>query len=82
MRSVRERGPPRIDRRERRLDDSFGFRSRHQRRGIDAQRQAPELLAAENARDRLAGEAAVRQSGDGVFLVRAEPARSCRGSAA
>ena len=68
-----------VDRCERSLDDGFRFRSRHQRRGIDAQWQAPEFLVPDNARDRLAGEATVRQSGDGVFLIRAKPARGSRG---
>src|SRR4029077_15647636 len=59
-----------IDCRECSLDDRFRLRPWHQRRGIDAQRQAPEFLIAENARDRLAGEAASSQSGDGAVLVR------------
>src|ERR1700722_17774417 len=67
-----------IDRRERRLDDSFCFWSWHQRRGIDAQRQAPEFLVSENACARLAGEAAVRQRRNDIFLVCAKLARRGR----
>ena len=44
MRSGRERGPLRVDCGERRFDDRFGLRPRHQRRGVDAQSQAPEFL--------------------------------------
>ena len=60
MRRARAREPCAIDRRERRLDHGFGFRPRHQRRGVDAQRQAPEFLAADDARDRLAREPPLR----------------------
>ena len=59
MRNARVRGPPladRIDRGKRRLDDGLGLRPRHQRGFVEPQRQAPEFLDAEDARDRLAVE--------------------------
>ena len=46
---------------KRTLDHGFGVGTRHQRRGREMQRQSPKFLDAENARDRLAGEAALRE---------------------
>ena len=40
--------------RKHRLDQRLGLRPRHQRRRVQLERQAPEFLLAENARDRLA----------------------------
>ncbi len=60
-RSAMRSGAPRIrarERRERGLDHGLGLRPRHQRVGRERERQAPELLAAEDARDRLAREPA------------------------
>ena len=45
---------PPIDQRERQLDHSFGFGARHQHGGRHDEGQAPELLLADDARDRLA----------------------------
>ena len=46
-----------VERGERGFDQGFGFGARHQRGGVELQRQAPEFLDAENARDGLAVEA-------------------------
>ena len=46
---------------ERQFDHRFGIGPRHQRRGGQFQRQSPEFLVPENARDRLAGETAARE---------------------
>ena len=43
---------------ERGFDHRFGFRPRHQNVGRDVERQAPEFLAAENARHRLTSQSA------------------------
>ena len=69
----------RIDGGERRLDHRFGFRPRHQRRGIDAQRQAPEFLAADDARDRLARKPPRRERGDRRSLRGVKRAGAGRG---
>ncbi len=57
-------------RRERRLDNSLGFRPGHQRVGVERERKAPEFFRADDPRDRLAIEAALRDRGDrgGFFL--------------
>ncbi len=62
-------GPSCIDCSERRFDNCFGLGSRHKRCWTDAKRQAPEFLAADNARDRLSGQPALRQCGDRTFLL-------------
>ena len=64
----------RIDRGERRLDDRFRLRARHQRRGIDVQRQAPEFLAADDTRDRFARQPAAGQRRDRASLAFVENA--------
>ena len=46
---------------QRQFDHGFGVGPRHQRRGRELQRQSPEFLEPENARDRLAGEAPARE---------------------
>ena len=82
MRKARDRGPRAFDGRERRLDDRFRLRPRHQRRGIDAKLQAPEFLEADNARYRFMGEAALGQGSDRVCFVggrgAADPKRQAR----
>ena len=65
-----------VDRGERRLDHGFGFRPRHQRGGVSAQRQAPEFLDAEDARDRLALEPPRGERRDRVALASSPSARS------
>ena len=45
---------------QRQFDHRLGIGPRHQRRGRELQRQSPEFLLAENARDRLAREAPAR----------------------
>ena len=54
----------RAKRGERGLDHGLGLRPRHQRFGVEPQRQAPEFLAADDARDRLAREPARGQRGN------------------
>ena len=66
-----------VDRGQRGLDHGFGLRPRHQRAGIDAQRQAPKFLPADDARDRLVREPALRQRGDGGSPRRSQAA-GCR----
>src|SRR6185437_7888751 len=46
---------------QRQFDQGFGIGPRHQRRRRKFQRQSPEFLVADNARDRLAGETASRE---------------------
>ncbi len=57
---------------QRQFDHGFGIGPRHQRRGRQCQRQSPEFLVAENARDRLAAEAAAREILQPVRFVRGE----------
>ena len=64
MRSARWRGPPLIDRGERRFHHGLGFRPRHQRGGGDAKRQAPEFLDARECAPPARGRAAVRPARD------------------
>ena len=54
IRSGRERSS--AERIKRRLDHGLGLRPRHQRVGIEVEREAPEFLDADDARDRLARE--------------------------
>jgi hypothetical protein len=53
---------------QRGLDHGLRFRPRHQHRRGDLQHKAPEFLAAENARYRLAIEPSLRQGVDRVDL--------------
>ena len=76
MRSGRDARAVGIERGERRFDNRFRFRPRHQRRGIDRELQAPEFLAADDARDRLARETPPRQRRDCVLLRRASRTRA------
>ena len=64
-----------VERRQRRLDQGFGLRPRHQCLAVEPQRQAPEFLAAEDARDRFVPQPACRQGGDRARLVGGEPRR-------
>ena len=68
----------RIDGGERRLDDRFALRPRHQRRLGERKLQAPEFLAAHDARDRLASEAPARKGLDRVARLAIEHARASR----
>ncbi len=61
-----------IEQRERQFDDGFGFGPRHQHGRRDDQRQAPEFLLADNARDGLAREAARGELLDLGTRVRSE----------
>ena len=76
MRNARVRGPIAVDRGKRRLDHGFGLRPRHQRGFVEPQRQAPEFLDAEDARDRLAAEPPRGKRSQLRALVLAEAARS------
>ena len=60
------------DKIERGFDHSLGFRPRHQHGFADLQRQAPEFLDAENARDRLVLEPARGELLDRCGLLRGE----------
>ncbi len=44
MRNGRDRPPLLVNRGERGLDDRFGLRTRHQRRGVDRKVEAPKFL--------------------------------------
>ena len=57
---------------QRQFDHGFGIRPRHQRRGRQLQRQAPKFLLADNARDRLAREAAACEVVEASRFVRGE----------
>jgi hypothetical protein len=67
-----------IDGGERRLDDRFALRPRHQRRLGERKLQAPEFLAAHDARDRFASEAPARKGIDRVARLALEHARASR----
>src|SRR5262249_52824327 len=64
---------------ERRLDQGLGLRPGHQHRGRDDEREAPELLAAENAGDRLAGDAPSREGPNPLGLLVADDSVGSRG---
>src|SRR5262249_21216030 len=68
----------RIDFSKRRFHECFCFRARHQRRRINAQRQAPEFLEADNARDGLVHQPALREAGDRVPIAGGKDTRACR----
>ena len=68
----------RIDGGERRLDDRFALRPRHQRRLGERKLQAPEFLAAHDARDRFASEAPACQGLDRFTRLAIEHARASR----
>ncbi len=70
-----------IERLERGFDHGLGLRSRHQGRGIELEIQPPEFLDPDDARHRLACEAARRQRGDRIGLAGIERARGLGGEA-
>ena len=65
------------DKVERGLDHGLGFRPRHQNVGRHDERQAPEFLAAENARHRLALEPARGHRGHRVDFTRSRMRSAC-----
>ena len=65
-----------VDGGERRLDDCFGVRSRHQRRLRERKLQTPKFLVAHDARDRLARQAPARERFDRVALSPCERTRA------
>ena len=62
-----------------RLHHRLGLGPRHQGLGVEPQRQPPEFLAAEDARDRLARQPARRQGGNVACFRDGEPAVRLRG---
>ena len=72
MRSARARDPVASIGRERRLDHGFGFRPRHQRRGVERSGRPQNSLHADDAGHRLAREPARRERRDRVCLFGGE----------
>jgi hypothetical protein len=64
---------------QRRLHNSLGLRSRHQRRRGDPQRKAPEFLRPQDARDWLAPEPPCCERGQCARCAGIEPARAFGG---
>ncbi len=81
MRNARRARTIAVDRGKRRLDDGFGLRPRHQRGFVEPQRQAPEFLDAENARDRLAAEPPRGKRSQRARARRRQGRGRCRSSA-
>ena len=67
-------GQPVGHKRERGLDDGLGLGARLEGLGRERERKAPEFAPAQDAADRLAGEAAAGEAGEARRRFRAERA--------